>query len=92
MSPCAVRVGKSGGRPDTLNVPDDGGDFHVVAEPDEFGHQRDARTRRARHRARAAPTCADGHADRGKLILGLHYGECRFAGLRVDTQSLQVCR
>ena len=44
-SPCAVRVGKPGGRADALHVEDDGRDFGVVAEAHEFAHQRDARAR-----------------------------------------------
>ena len=46
---------KPGGGSDPLHVPDDRRDLGEVAQPDEFAHERDARTGGRRHGARSGP-------------------------------------
>ena len=65
----------AGRRTGALHVEDHRRDLGVVGQADELVHQRDARTRRRRERARAGPRRADHHADRGELVLGLQDGE-----------------
>ena len=48
---------QAGRRSDTLNVPDHAGKLGEVRESGEFGHQRDAGTRRRGHRPRPRPPC-----------------------------------
>ena len=78
-----------GGRPDALHVENHRGNFRVISEAGELRHQRDARSRGGRHRPRARPACANHHAERGNLVLGLDDGKRRLAIL-VDPVLLHV--
>ena len=64
--------GHAGGRPGALDVDDDRRDLGVVGEADELVHQRDAGAGGGGEGARTVPAGADDHADRGKLVFGLH--------------------
>ena len=66
---------QAGARPHALDVDDDDGNLGEVRQADELGHQRDARARRWPSGPGRRPNRADGHADRGQLVLGLHDGE-----------------
>ena len=85
-SHCCVRVGMPVDGPDALDVEDHRRHFGVVREPEEFVHQRDARTGGGGEGARAVPGGADHHADGGELVFGLDEGEVLRAGLRIDAQ------
>ena len=82
--------GEARRRPDPLDVEDDHRDLGVVGEPDELRHQRDAGTGGRGHRPGARPAGADGHPDRGQLVLGLDDGDLLLARLRVDSEPVGV--
>ena len=101
VSPCESRAVRkhvalrgarrqTGGRPDALHIEDHRGNLGVVAEAHEFRHQRDARSGGGGHRARARPTRAQHHADRGQFVFGLHDRVSRLAGFLVDAEALQI--
>src|SRR5437660_863075 len=54
---------KAGGGTDAFHVEDDGGDFGVVAQADEFAHERDAGAGRGGHGAGTRPGGTESHAD-----------------------------
>ena len=89
MSPCEVRVGKSSGRANPLDVPDDARNLDVIAKTRELGHERNARACGGGHGARSRPSCAQNHADGGEFVFCLHDGEGRFA-IRPDAVLLHV--
>jgi hypothetical protein len=82
--------GKSGGGSHALYVVDDGGNFGVITEADEFGHEREAGTGGGGHGTGAGPSSAEGHADGSQFVFGLHYGEGGAAGFLVDAEALQI--
>jgi hypothetical protein len=82
-SPCWVRVGRPVEGPDALHVEDHRGNFGVIAQADEFGHQRDAGTGGGGHGARARPSGAERHADGSQFVFGLHDGVGGLAGFRI---------
>ena len=81
--------GQAGGRADALDVPDHAGNFGVVGQTGELRHQRNARPGGRGHGARARPSRADHHADRGQFVFRLHDGESRFA-VGADAEALHV--
>ena len=84
--------GQAGGGADALHIEDHGGHFRVVAQADEFRHERDARTGGSRHGARARPAGAERHADGGQLVFRLHDGVGGFAGFRDRAGSASCSR
>ena len=86
MSPCAVRVGKPVDGPTRCMSQITPGNLGVVAQPDEFRHQRNAGAGGGGHGARARPACAQHHADGGEFVFRLHDGEGRFA-VRADAET-----
>ena len=80
---------QAGRRADALDVEDHDRHLRVVREAGELRHQRDARAGRRGHRPRARPARADGHADRGQLVLGLHDRDPLLA-LAVAAESVGV--
>ena len=101
MSPWLSRIGRkniplagssreTGGRADTLDIPDHRRHLGKVGQPDKFGHQGNSRSRGRSHGAGAGPACSDRHSKSGKLIFRLHNGKRRFPGLRVDPILLHV--
>ena len=60
-----------------------------VGKPEELAHQRDAGAGGGRERARAVPPAADGDADGGQLVLGLHDAE-QAPPVLGDAQALGV--
>ena len=79
---------QAGRRTHALDVEDHAGHFRVIRQAGELPHQRDARARGRRHRARARPAGADHHADRRDLVLGLDHRVGRLA-VRVVPVLLQ---
>ena len=82
--------GQAGGGADALHVEDHRGDFGVVAQADEFRHQRDAGTGGGGHGARARPAGAERHADGSQFVFGLHDGVGGLAGFGVVAEALHV--
>src|SRR6516162_8872816 len=76
---------QSGRGTHALDVPDDTGNFDVVAQSSELRHQRNSRPGGGRHGTRSHPSSPQNHANRGQLILGLYDGESCFA---VSTDSV----
>ena len=69
-----LRAGRhAGGRTDALHVEQDRRNLRVVAVTEELRHQRDARARGGRKGARAVPSGAQHHADRGQFVFGLYH-------------------
>ena len=67
-----LRAGRhAGGGPDALDIEDHRRHLGVVRQPEEFVHERDARTGSCSEGARAVPHRADHHADGRQLILRL---------------------
>ncbi len=73
-----------------LDVHDHGRDLGEIGQADEFGHQRDARTRGRGEGPRPVPGRADHDADRGQFVLALHDGVFRLAGLGIVAILLAV--
>ena len=76
---------QSGGRTHALDVPDDAGNFDVVAQSGELRHQRNSWSGSGGHGARSRPSRAQNHADGGEFVFGLHDGKSRFA---ISTNSV----
>ena len=76
--------GHSGGGSAALDIDDRDGDFGEVGEPEELGHQRNARAGSRGERARAIPARADHDADGGNFIFGLHDRVAILPGLGID--------
>ncbi len=70
---------QSGRRANPLDVPDDAGNLHVIAQSRELRHQRNAWSGGGGHRTRSRPARAQNHADRSQLVFRLHDGEACFA-------------
>ena len=86
-----LRAGRHAGRrARALHVEHHGRNFGEIGEPEEFLHQRDAGPGGRGERAGAVPGRADHHADRGKLVLGLHDGDPVLLGLGIDAQPLAM--
>ncbi len=73
----------AGRRTGALHVDDHRRDLGVVREADELVHQRDARTRGRRERARARPRCADDHAECRQFVFRLEDRELLLLRLRI---------
>ena len=64
--------GQAGARAHALDVDDHDRNLGEVGQADELGHERDPGPRGRRQRPGPGPAGADGHADGGQLVLGLH--------------------
>src|SRR5450759_315097 len=82
--------GQAGRGPDALNIPDHRGNFHVIRQPRELRHQRDARTRGSSHRARTRPSRPDHHAHRRQFVFGLDDGKRCFAIVQAEDELAAV--
>ena len=63
--------------------------FGEISEPEEFLHQRNARTRRRGEGARAVPAGADDDADGGQFVLGI--ARSRSAACRSPARCAGAC-
>ncbi len=82
--------GKARGGAHALHVEDYRGDVGVVAQADEFRHERDARSGGGSHGAGARPSGAERHADAGQFVFGLHDGVSGLAVFRVDAEAPHI--
>src|SRR5215472_9629272 len=76
---------QSGRRTHALDVPDDTGNFDVVAESSELRHQRYSRSGGGCHGTRSHPSSPQNHANRSQFVFSLHDGKSGFA---ISTDSV----